>query len=397
MAVKLSALTTESAPDSADIIGIADPTTGVMKKITVAALKTYMDTLGGGDVTAPTVSSKTVENAAPSSLVVVFSESVTVTTAGWSAKKNGSAWSISSVTGSGTTWTFTMGSAAAGGDTLLISYDSTTGATVDGSANELVSFTDSAVTNNVSSGYQTESDTFFAANTGLTTPQKDAVDALVVSLKAIGWSKFHAIYPIVGGTAAAHKWNLKNPLDTDAAFRLTYTGTLTHASTGMVKGAGTYADTFFNPSTDLVDEYSVSMGVYNRTIASENNPDISTDAAGGTGTPVLSLWSVYSNSQHYGYAYSGASSTNNTPAGNSQKLWVLSRRSASDMESYRDGTSQNTVTATEANAAPNATLKLCLGTKECAFAFIGTGLTDGEVTSLTTAVNTYQTALSRNV
>jgi hypothetical protein len=147
MAVKLSALTTESAPDSADIIGIADPTTGVMKKITVAALKTYMDTLSGA--TAPTVSSKTCETAAPNQVVVVFNQSMTaVTTAGWSAKKNGSAWSVSSVTGSGTTWTFTMGSSAAGGDTLVISYDSTTGATI-GTSLELVSFTDSSVTNNV--------------------------------------------------------------------------------------------------------------------------------------------------------------------------------------------------------------------------------------------------------
>jgi len=150
MAVKLSALTTESAPDSADIIGIADPTTGVMKKITVSALKTYMDTLGGG--TAPTVSSATCPDGAANTVVVVFSQSMTaVTTAGWSFKKNGSAWSVSSVTGSGTTWTFTMGSSAVFGDTLLRSYDSTTGATI-GTTLELVSFTDSAVTNSVAGG-----------------------------------------------------------------------------------------------------------------------------------------------------------------------------------------------------------------------------------------------------
>jgi hypothetical protein len=107
---------------------------------------------GGGDVTAPTVTSRTTPNAGPSTIVVVFSESVTVTTAGWSAKKNGSAWSISSVSGSGNTWTFTMGSAAVNGDTLQLSYDSGTGATVDGSANELASFTDASVTNNVAGG-----------------------------------------------------------------------------------------------------------------------------------------------------------------------------------------------------------------------------------------------------
>lgn len=105
---------------------------------------------GAGDVTPPTVVSATVLNADPDTIVVVFSESVSgVSATGWSFKKNGSAWAISSVTGSGTTWSFNMSSAAVNGDTLLRSYNSGTGATVDGSSNELVSFTDSAVTNNV--------------------------------------------------------------------------------------------------------------------------------------------------------------------------------------------------------------------------------------------------------
>jgi hypothetical protein len=105
---------------------------------------------GAGDVTPPTVVSATVLNADPDTIVVVFSESVSgVSATGWSFKKNGSAWAISSVTGSGTTWNFNMETAAVNGDTLLRSYNSGTGATVDGSSNELVSFTDSAVTNSI--------------------------------------------------------------------------------------------------------------------------------------------------------------------------------------------------------------------------------------------------------
>jgi hypothetical protein len=107
-------------------------------------------TSGAGDVTPPTVVSATVLNADPDTIVVVFSESVSgVSATGWSFKKNGSAWAISSVTGSGTTWNFNMETAAVNGDTLLRSYNSGTGATVDGSSNELVSFTDSAVTNSI--------------------------------------------------------------------------------------------------------------------------------------------------------------------------------------------------------------------------------------------------------
>lgn len=106
--------------------------------------------IGGGGGTAPTITSKSVANATPSVIDVVFSQSMTaVTIAGFSAKKNGVAWVVSSVTGAGTNWSFTMATSAVNGDTLLMSYDSTTGATI-GTTLELVTFTDSSVTNNVS-------------------------------------------------------------------------------------------------------------------------------------------------------------------------------------------------------------------------------------------------------
>ena len=62
----------------------------------------------------------------------------------------------------------------------------------------------------------------FLAATGIADATTiDALCALVTSLKADGiWSKLDAIYPVVGSTAATKKYNLKNPLDTDAAFRL---------------------------------------------------------------------------------------------------------------------------------------------------------------------------------
>lgn len=101
---------------------------------------------GGADVTAPTVVSAETTDA--THIEVVFSESVTVTTAGWSFTKNGSNLAITSVSGSGTTWTFLVASMSSGDD-ILMSYNSGTGATVDGSSNELVSFTDDVVDNTI--------------------------------------------------------------------------------------------------------------------------------------------------------------------------------------------------------------------------------------------------------
>lgn len=100
---------------------------------------------GGGDVTAPTISSATVANA--NSIRIVANEPTTFTLPGWSFKKNGSALTPSSVnTINSTTADFVVPTIVAG-DTILRSYNSGTGDTKDTANNELVSFTDQAVTN----------------------------------------------------------------------------------------------------------------------------------------------------------------------------------------------------------------------------------------------------------
>ena len=50
----------------------------------------------------------------------------------------------------------------------------------------------------------------FLTASGITdSTQSGAVNRLVLDLKAASiWTKMAAIYPLVGGTAAKHKWNL---------------------------------------------------------------------------------------------------------------------------------------------------------------------------------------------
>jgi hypothetical protein len=80
------------------------------------------------------------------------------------------------------------------------------------------------------------------------------LSTLATTVVRIGDTKFKALYPMVGGSAFSHKFNFMNPVDSDAAFRLTFSGTFTHSSMG-VKGDGStgYAETYLNPSTHLVD------------------------------------------------------------------------------------------------------------------------------------------------
>ncbi len=73
-----------------------------------------------------------------------------------------------------------------------------------------------------------------------------------------------ALYPFVGGTASTHKFNLKNPLDTNAAYRLTFFGGVTHSSNGIIgNGTNGYADTFL--ANNVMAQSNAHISVYSRT------------------------------------------------------------------------------------------------------------------------------------
>ena len=99
----------------------------------------------------------------------------------------------------------------------------------------------------------------FITAAGITDPtQQSAINTLVVGLKDDGlWTSMQAIYPFVGGTASSHKYNLKDPRDLDAAFRLQFFGGMTHDANGITgNGTNAYAKTF--------QVNALSIGVYSR-------------------------------------------------------------------------------------------------------------------------------------
>src|SRR3982751_3141685 len=88
----------------------------------------------------------------------------------------------------------------------------------------------------------------FITAAGITDPtQQTAINNFVVSLKAANiWTKMLAFYPFVGGTPKSHKFNLKDPRDLDAAFRLVFSGAGNlHSAAGFAAGGSGYADTKF--------------------------------------------------------------------------------------------------------------------------------------------------------
>ena len=67
-------------------------------------------------------------------------------------------------------------------------------------------------------------------------------------------------WPMFGGTAFSHKFNFMNPVDSDAAYRLTFPNGMTHTELGM-QGNGTnqYATTNFLPPNSFYTNSHLSI------------------------------------------------------------------------------------------------------------------------------------------
>lgn len=252
-------------------------------------------------------------------------------------------------------------------------------------------------------GVTTDSDAAaFITASGITDQtQKDAINTLVLDLKGYSiWTKFKALYPFVGGSATAHKYNLKDPRDLDAAFRIVWGGGVTHNSNGVTgNGTNAYGDTKLIPSTQIASSGSFSFGIYNRTLGSENKIQI-----GCAETFSNYMFVRYSDTNTY--VVFGSQSTSGV-ATNSQGLFTANRRStnATYTEVYRNGTrfiNQVKDTGLSTNslsvlATHNSSSFGSYSAFNLGFAFVASGLEQTEVSNLNTAVQKFQTSLSRNV
>lgn len=249
-------------------------------------------------------------------------------------------------------------------------------------------------------GYDADAQAFITA-TGITDlTQKNAINQLVLDLKGYSiWTKMKALYPMVGGTATTHKYNLKNPLDTDAAFRLVFNGGGTHSANGYLpNGTNAYADTYFKPSiNNLVG--SSHLSYYSRTLVNESKIEIGCYNLTNYNQIAISFGgTTYCNPNN------ALTDIDVTFTSNSQGFFIASRTSATAVMGQRNLT-QITNTSNEARNAFN--IYICAinltgvtgyySTKECAFASIGDGLTNTEAANYYTAVQAFQTTLSRNV
>lgn len=259
------------------------------------------------------------------------------------------------------------------------------------------------------SSYSNEANTYLYSTQITGTTQVSAINTLINGLKANNlWSKMKAVYPFVtdktlqSDMAAQMKFNLVNPQDSDAAFRLAFSGGWTYSTNGAITNLiNSYADTKLNPGTVFGSGYA-AFGAYWRNNFSTAQTNIigSTDTTNrfdlgydlGVTTPFVATGNTFS--------------TTGTDT-SSKGLVVATRQNATSNKLFRNNNLIiNGTLSFSANPSYNFYLggrnnagvaQLFNNNQEYAFAFLSTFLSDAEVAILTQLVTDYQTTLSRQV
>lgn len=217
-------------------------------------------------------------------------------------------------------------------------------------------------------------------------------------------SKMKALYPMVGGTAAKHKFNFMDARDLDAAYRLIFNGGWTHSSNGALpNGTNAYADTKLNASLLIQD--NAHLSVYSRTNSDGLFCDIGYVSA--TGSDETNLFSKYSNT-----LYPRIQATNSGVANSvtSAGLMMANRTSSTVVKGIRN-TVITSLSNNSSTKSANTSDIVFIGAlnrrsvpdivfyspREYALASIGNGLTDTEAANFYTAVQNFNTTLSRQV
>lgn len=229
-----------------------------------------------------------------------------------------------------------------------------------------------------------------------------AINQLVLDMKSTGiWTKMKAIYPMVGASAAACSQNLKS-----SSFTGTFSSGWTFASTG-VTGNGTSA--FMNTNLNLnsvLTLNSTHQSLYIRNTGNLGVDDFSAVASATSGMRVIVKDSStdrfvadqYSSSQRIELL---------TGVPDSRGFFTITRENSSFLRAKRNnvalGINANSSTGTLPNlniylgGLNNSGVAVNFSARQYAFASLGDGLTDTEETNFYTAVQAFQTTLSRQV
>lgn len=244
----------------------------------------------------------------------------------------------------------------------------------------------------------------FITATGISGTNATAINTLVVTLKSINvWTKIKAAYPMVGGTSTTCKFNLKNPVDSNAAYRLTFFGGGTFSANGYQPGGvNGYANTFLSSSIMALN--SGHLSYYSRTNSVSAATRFDMGSLQASPTSFSDLTSSYTNLTIF--RFNNGSPFDSIATTNSLGFYTGSRTASTIIKTYKNG---SVILNGIANSSSVSNTPFYIGAsndngtanffsdKQCAFASIGDGLTDAEALAFYNAVQTFNTTLNRNV
>jgi len=239
-----------------------------------------------------------------------------------------------------------------------------------------------------------------AAGGSLTTTEQSATLQLVLDLKTNSlWTPMKAIYPMVGASAAACAQNLKS-----SSFTGTFTSGWTFASTGVTgNGTSAFFNTGLNTSTNLTLT-STHLSIYVRNNTSGTSYDLANATNGGMGVDPTYLISRYvGNAAYIGIADTLYATTFSSI--DSRGFWLGATNGSRAQNLYKNGTSVASGTGLGNFANNNLYLGAANGggspvyfsDKQFALCSIGDGLNNTQQSNFYTAVQAFQTTLSRQV
>ena len=244
------------------------------------------------------------------------------------------------------------------------------------------------------------------AGGAVTSPMSAATNNMFLALKSNGlYSKLFAMYPMMGGISASCKFNALNPVDSNAAYRITFNGGWTFDYSGATpNGTNGYGNTYVNPVSATTDN-NIHLSYYSLTDSEvANSTTMGCDSGGDyariilrrTGSVGYNLlgsptkgFQTYPSTNSLGY-YVGCAITNNNTRNFYKNGVLLTPTSETALGIVAK---PNTIIYIGADNAGGA---VEFDNKKCSFSTIGQGLTTGEVSTLSSIINAFQTSLGRN-
>jgi hypothetical protein len=225
---------------------------------------------------------------------------------------------------------------------------------------------------------------------------KIAINGLFKKLKIYGiWDRIIAGYPLIGGNSYSHKYNIKNPNDSNAAFRLDFFGNCVHSSNGIHSGTNGYFLTYVFPSTNLLlnDTHLCTYG------------DVPSGGIAyniGVFDGTKSLYQRQSLSSTDG----ACNNTFGTVAATlNKKMIIHSRNNSANWQRYEEGVKINVTATSGALSALN--IPVCalnnggtianFSNQSMRYVSIGKGLTDQQAIDYTRIIKEYQQLLNRSL